>query len=169
VLALGLGVPVVGTAVDGLARTMGEGRGVLVPAEAPRALAGALSRVLASERPDPALGRACAGSSPPAQRPRYRPAPTASCSPAAPDPGSRAGRGLDTSAARPLRCRAAAVPASCPRLQAASSQRCHMRSEKAAGPDTETSAASRDDGRPAPIATVTARDGGSVREGAPIR
>ena len=31
VLALGLGVPVVGTAVDGLARTLGEGRGVLPP------------------------------------------------------------------------------------------------------------------------------------------
>jgi glycosyltransferase involved in cell wall biosynthesis len=57
---LGSGVPVVGTAVDGLARTLGEGRGVVVPAEDPRALAGALSRVLAGERPDPALGRACA-------------------------------------------------------------------------------------------------------------
>jgi glycosyltransferase involved in cell wall biosynthesis len=60
VLALGLGVPVVGTAVDGLARTLGEGRGVLVPPENPRALAGALSRVLADERPDPALSRAYA-------------------------------------------------------------------------------------------------------------
>ena len=87
VLALGLGVPVVGTAVDGLARTLGEGRGVLVPPEDPRALAGALSRVLAGERPDPALGRACARQFTPAQRPRYRPAPTASCSPAAPEPG----------------------------------------------------------------------------------
>ena len=58
-LALGLGVPVVGTAVDGLARTLGGGRGVLVP-RGPRALAGALSRVLAGERLDPALGRACA-------------------------------------------------------------------------------------------------------------
>ena len=57
---LGLGVPVAGTAVDGLARTLGEGRGVLVPPEDPRALAGALSRVLAGERPDPALGRAYA-------------------------------------------------------------------------------------------------------------
>jgi hypothetical protein len=95
VLALGLGVPVVGTAVDGMARTLGEGRSVLVPAEAPRALAGAPSRVLASERSDPALGRACAGSSPPAQRPRYRPAPTASCSPAAPEPGSQARHGLE--------------------------------------------------------------------------
>ena len=47
VLPPGLGVPVVGTAVDGLARALGEGRGVLVPPEDPRTLAGALSRVLA--------------------------------------------------------------------------------------------------------------------------
>ena len=60
VLALGLGVPVVGTAVDGLARTLGEGRGVLVPPEDPPALAGALSRVLGGERPDPVPGRAYA-------------------------------------------------------------------------------------------------------------
>jgi glycosyltransferase involved in cell wall biosynthesis len=57
VLGLGLGVPVVGTAVDGLARTLGDGRGVLVPPEAPHALAGALSRVLGGEHPDPAPGR----------------------------------------------------------------------------------------------------------------
>jgi glycosyltransferase involved in cell wall biosynthesis len=60
VLALGLGVPVVGCAVDGLARTLGQGRGVLVPAEAPRDLAAALSRVLRGDRPDPAPGRAYA-------------------------------------------------------------------------------------------------------------
>ena len=60
VLALGLGVPVVGTAVDGLATTLAEGRGVLVPPEAPHALAGALSRVLGGERPDPVPGRAYA-------------------------------------------------------------------------------------------------------------
>jgi glycosyltransferase involved in cell wall biosynthesis len=60
VLGLGLGVPVVGTAVDGLARTLGEGRGVLVAPEDPCALAAALSRVLAGERPDPAPGRAYA-------------------------------------------------------------------------------------------------------------
>jgi glycosyltransferase involved in cell wall biosynthesis len=60
VVALGLGVPVVGTAVDGLARTLGEGRGVLIPPETPRALAGALSSVLRGERPDPAPGRAYA-------------------------------------------------------------------------------------------------------------
>jgi glycosyltransferase involved in cell wall biosynthesis len=56
VLALGLGVPVVGTAVDGLARTLGGGRGVLVPPEDPGALAKALARVLGGERPHPAPG-----------------------------------------------------------------------------------------------------------------
>jgi len=60
VLAMGLGVPVVGTAVDGLARTLGEGRGILVPSEDPAALARALTRVLAGERPDPRRGRAYA-------------------------------------------------------------------------------------------------------------
>src|SRR5204862_7298708 len=57
VLALGLGVPVVGTAVDGLARTLAAGRGVLVPPEDPPSLAAALSRVLSGERPDPGPGR----------------------------------------------------------------------------------------------------------------
>jgi glycosyltransferase involved in cell wall biosynthesis len=52
--------PVVGTAVDGLARTLGGGRGVLVPPEAPHALAEALSRVLGGERPDPGPGQAYA-------------------------------------------------------------------------------------------------------------
>ena len=60
VVALGLGVPVVGTAVDGLARTLGGGRGVLVPPDDPAALAAALSPVLAGERPDPGPGRAYA-------------------------------------------------------------------------------------------------------------
>jgi glycosyltransferase involved in cell wall biosynthesis len=55
----GLGVPVVGTAVDGLARTLGGGRGVLVPPGPPRPRRGAV-RGLADERPDPALSRACA-------------------------------------------------------------------------------------------------------------
>jgi hypothetical protein len=57
--------------------------GVLVPPEDSRALAGALSRVLAGERPDPPSAGPTPGSSLPAQRPRYTPAPTASCSPAA--------------------------------------------------------------------------------------
>jgi glycosyltransferase involved in cell wall biosynthesis len=60
VLALGLGVPVVGADVDGLAHTLGQGRGVLVPPEAPHALAEALSRVLRGEHPDPVPGRAYA-------------------------------------------------------------------------------------------------------------
>jgi hypothetical protein len=60
VVALGLGVPVVGTAVDGLARTLGNGRGVLVPPDHPPALAAALSRVLGGEGPDPRPGRAYA-------------------------------------------------------------------------------------------------------------
>jgi len=60
VLALGLGVPVVGAEVDGLAHTLGEGRGILVPPQDPHALAEALTRVLAGERPDPLPGRAYA-------------------------------------------------------------------------------------------------------------
>jgi glycosyltransferase involved in cell wall biosynthesis len=47
VLAMGLGVPVVGTAVEGLPETLGYGRGVLVPPEEPRALAAAIGAVLA--------------------------------------------------------------------------------------------------------------------------
>jgi glycosyltransferase involved in cell wall biosynthesis len=60
VLAMGLGVPVVGTTVDGLARTLGEGRGILIPPEDPPALARALTRVLAGARPDPLRGQAYA-------------------------------------------------------------------------------------------------------------
>lgn len=60
VIALGLGVPVVGTAVDGLANTLGDGRGVLVPPDDPDALAMAIERVLAGDVPDPAAGRAYA-------------------------------------------------------------------------------------------------------------
>jgi glycosyltransferase involved in cell wall biosynthesis len=59
-MALGLGVPVVGTAVYGLAHTLGDGRGVLVPPEDPPALAAALARALAGVRPDPGPGRAYA-------------------------------------------------------------------------------------------------------------
>jgi len=64
VLALGFGVPVVGTAVDGLVRTLGQGCGVLVPPEDPRALARALSRVLGGELPGPVRAGHTPGSSP---------------------------------------------------------------------------------------------------------
>ena len=47
VLAMGLGVPVVATAVEGLPDTLGAGRGVLVAPEEPRALAAAIGAVLA--------------------------------------------------------------------------------------------------------------------------
>jgi glycosyltransferase involved in cell wall biosynthesis len=60
VVALGLGVPVIGTAVDGLARTLGNGRGVLIPPDNPPALALALTRILAGEHPDPGPGRSYA-------------------------------------------------------------------------------------------------------------
>jgi glycosyltransferase involved in cell wall biosynthesis len=50
VLGMGLGVPVIGTAVEGLPRTLGEGRGVLVPPEDPVALATAIADVLAGRR-----------------------------------------------------------------------------------------------------------------------
>ncbi|MBA2389335.1 MAG: glycosyltransferase [Geodermatophilaceae bacterium] len=61
VVGLGLGVPVIGTAVEGLPLTLGEGRGVLVPAEDPPALARAIQAALdGPSRPDPAPGRAYA-------------------------------------------------------------------------------------------------------------
>jgi glycosyltransferase involved in cell wall biosynthesis len=47
VLAMALGVPVVGTDVDGFPETLGDGRGVIVPAEDPEALAAALEGILA--------------------------------------------------------------------------------------------------------------------------
>jgi glycosyltransferase involved in cell wall biosynthesis len=46
VLAMGLGVPVVGTAVEGLPEVLGGGRGVLVPPEDPAALADAIDAVV---------------------------------------------------------------------------------------------------------------------------
>jgi glycosyltransferase involved in cell wall biosynthesis len=58
VTALGLGVPVIGSAVEGLPATLGDGRGVLVPAEDPGALAAALEDLLAGRVVvDPARGR----------------------------------------------------------------------------------------------------------------
>jgi glycosyltransferase involved in cell wall biosynthesis len=47
VLAMGLGVPVVATAVEGLPQTLGGGRGTLVPPDDVRALASAIGAVLA--------------------------------------------------------------------------------------------------------------------------
>jgi glycosyltransferase involved in cell wall biosynthesis len=46
VLALGLGVPVIGTEVDGLAETLGEQRGILVPPDDPVALSRAIAGIL---------------------------------------------------------------------------------------------------------------------------
>ena len=89
VMALGLGVPVVGTVVDGLAGTLGNGRGVLVPPDNPHALAAALSRVLAGQRPSPAQADPMHVSLPAAPRPRYTPTPTATCSPVAPSSATR--------------------------------------------------------------------------------
>jgi glycosyltransferase involved in cell wall biosynthesis len=47
VLAMGLGVPVVGTSVEGLPETLGGRRGMVVAPEDPRALAAAIGDVLA--------------------------------------------------------------------------------------------------------------------------
>jgi glycosyltransferase involved in cell wall biosynthesis len=53
VLAMALGVPVVGTDVDGFPETLGNGRGVMVSPEDPEALACALEEVLSGRlRPD---------------------------------------------------------------------------------------------------------------------
>jgi glycosyltransferase involved in cell wall biosynthesis len=61
VLAMALGVPVVGTAVEGLPITLADGRGILVPPEDPEALARAIEDVLAGRRcPDLEAARAYA-------------------------------------------------------------------------------------------------------------
>jgi Glycosyltransferase len=61
VVAMGLGVPVVGTSVDGLPVTLGQGRGLLVAPEDPRALAAGIAAVLrGEERTDLVGGRAYA-------------------------------------------------------------------------------------------------------------
>jgi glycosyltransferase involved in cell wall biosynthesis len=55
---MALGVPVVGTDVDGFPETLGAGRGVIVPAEDPEALAAALEGVLGGAlRPDTRAAR----------------------------------------------------------------------------------------------------------------
>src|SRR5258706_15721883 len=61
VVAMGLGVPVVGTAGEGLPLTLGQGRGLLVPPENPRALAAGIAGILrGQERTDLDGGRAYA-------------------------------------------------------------------------------------------------------------
>jgi glycosyltransferase involved in cell wall biosynthesis len=58
ILGMGLGVPVIGTAVDGLAPMLSEDRGVVVTPDDPRALARAISGVLSGElAPDLAAAR----------------------------------------------------------------------------------------------------------------
>jgi glycosyltransferase involved in cell wall biosynthesis len=58
VLAMGLGVPVVGTNVDGFPETLADHRGIMVSPEDPEALAVALGQVLAGRlRPDTAAAR----------------------------------------------------------------------------------------------------------------
>src|SRR4051794_19542150 len=58
VLAMGLGVPVVGTDVDGFPDTLAERRGIIVAPEDPQALARALEDVLSGRRqPDVAAAR----------------------------------------------------------------------------------------------------------------
>ena len=62
VIAMGLGVPVIGTAVEGLPLTLGEGRGLLVAPEDPGALAAGIAAILRGEqRTDLDGGRAYAG------------------------------------------------------------------------------------------------------------
>jgi glycosyltransferase involved in cell wall biosynthesis len=61
VVAMGLGVPVVGTAVEGLPLTLADGRGLLVAPEDPRALAAGIAAILRGEqRTDLDGGRAYA-------------------------------------------------------------------------------------------------------------
>jgi glycosyltransferase involved in cell wall biosynthesis len=50
VLGMALGVPVIGTDVDGFPDTLAAGRGIVVPAEDPEALAAAISDVLSGRR-----------------------------------------------------------------------------------------------------------------------
>jgi glycosyltransferase involved in cell wall biosynthesis len=58
VTALALGVPVIGTDVEGLPLTLGEGRGLVVPVDDPAALACTIGAVLAGAvQVDPAPGR----------------------------------------------------------------------------------------------------------------
>jgi glycosyltransferase involved in cell wall biosynthesis len=98
VLALGLGVPVIGTAVDGLAATLGQGRGILVPPDAPHALAEAISRVLGGQRPYPAPGLAYARQFTPSAAAAFYASTYRQLLARRPDPGSQARHRPDTSA-----------------------------------------------------------------------
>ena len=60
IIGLAHGVPVIGTSVDGLAATLGGGRGILLPPEDPQALATALERVLHDTLPRPQPQRSLA-------------------------------------------------------------------------------------------------------------
>jgi glycosyltransferase involved in cell wall biosynthesis len=58
---MGLGVPVVGTNVDGFPETLADGRGVIVAPEDPQALAIALEQILSGQlRPNTIAARAWA-------------------------------------------------------------------------------------------------------------
>jgi glycosyltransferase involved in cell wall biosynthesis len=59
VLGMGLGVPVIGTDVDGLPDTLAEGRGIVVPSEDPQALATAIDDVLRGRRSTDLEGARC--------------------------------------------------------------------------------------------------------------
>jgi glycosyltransferase involved in cell wall biosynthesis len=68
VVAMGHGVPVVGTAVEGLPLTLADGRGLLVAPEDPHALAVGIASILRGQRrTDLAAGRAYAAQFNPAQ------------------------------------------------------------------------------------------------------
>jgi glycosyltransferase involved in cell wall biosynthesis len=73
VLAMSLGVPVVGTAVEGLPAVLGDARGVLVTPEDPTALARAIDDVLSGRIPTDlrAARHYARGFSPPAVAARY--------------------------------------------------------------------------------------------------
>lgn len=67
-VALALGVPVVGTAVGGLPGMLGDGRGALAPAEDPQGLADTITAVLRGDVPlDRAAGQRLAADHDPAQ------------------------------------------------------------------------------------------------------
>jgi hypothetical protein len=147
-------------------RTLGEGRGVLVPAAAPRALAGALSRVLAASAPTPpSAGPAPAVHSQRSGRGTGQRLPPAARQPRQSREASRA-MALKTSA---FWCRSWSWAAVLTEMAAPAGRQVTAlphSSERTAGPAPGTSASRRDDSRSARLPLVTARDGSSVRKGA---